>query len=79
MYQNLEDGLDFDEAFDSDEFLVAVYFVSTDFVDAINDISESIESGTSYVDAFELYADTLDDAVTEAAADLAEFEILKKQ
>jgi hypothetical protein len=31
------------------------------------------------VDAFELYADTLDDAVTEAAADLAEFEILKKQ
>jgi hypothetical protein len=77
LYANLVDGMDFEEAIESDSTLYGVIQVSVDFADAIKALGDEIATGTSVADAFDLYSSTLGTGLGSGATDLAEYEVLK--
>lgn len=77
LYTNLVDGMDFEEAVESDSTLYGVMQVSSDFADAIKAVGNEIATGTSVADAFDLYSSTLATAFASGSTDLAEFEVIK--
>jgi hypothetical protein len=75
LYVDLEGGLTLDEALDNNYSLQAVMESCTDIYDAVYELWDAIDAGSTFDDAYDLYEIDLEDATTTCAEYVVENDI----